>query len=233
MQRIPLPKSLACAVEIHRLDLRLGEEPRDAWPVLTSAEREATVRYHFCADRVRFAATRATVRVLLSRELGCAPQAIDIVSGPHRKPEVRGINGRPVSGAPLFNVSHSGGFALIAIGKAQRLGCLGVDIERCDPSLDPYPIAELGCTEREWDFLRGATNPRDMLYSMWVAKEAVLKAVGVGIPDHLQSVSIELKPWPEIGVTTDMHGWRGLQARALVAPYGYVAAVAWNNKEEM
>lgn len=228
MQRIPLPESLAGAIEIHRLDLQLDEEPHGAWPALTAAERAAANRFIFCADRVRFAVTRAAVRLLLAREFGCAPHVIDIALGPHRKPEVRGVSGRTVSGAPLFNVSHSGSHALIAIGNSRRLDSLGVDIERCDPALDPFLIADVGCTKLERDCLRSAKNPRDVLYPIWVAKEAALKAVGVGIAEHLQSVSIELQSGPEVGLRTEVAQWSGLRVRALEAPSGYVAAVAWS-----
>lgn len=232
MQRIPLPESIASTIEIHRLALQLDEEPMDALPVLTSAERVAAGRFHFCADRVRFAATRAAARVLLSRRLACPPQAIDIAPGLHRKPEVRGVHGRPVGAAPLFNVSHSGNVALIAIGEPSRLDGLGVDVERCDPTLDPFPIADIGCTEHELACLRTASNPRDVLYPIWVAKEAALKAVGVGIPDHLRSISIESKPWPEVGIRTAVDAWTGLRVHSVDVPEGYLAAVAWLNKEE-
>lgn len=233
MLRIPLPEGLASVIEIYRLDLRLNEEPMDALPVLSPTEQVAAGRFRFCADRVRFAATRAAVRLLLSRRFDCSPQAIDIVPGTHCKPEVRSAGGRPVRRAPLFNVSHSGGFSLIVIGDPARLDHLGVDIERCDSELDPFPVADIGCTESEWEFLRAAANPRDAFYPIWVAKEAALKAVGVGVFDHLRSVSIELGPGPEIGVRTGVAHWSGLQARALEAPSGYVAALAWRNKEEV
>lgn len=232
MQRIPLPEDLASVIEIHRLDLQLDEEPLDALPVLTPAERAAMGRFRFCADRVRFAATRAAARVLLSRRLACPPQAIDIAPGPHGKPEVRGVRGRSVDAAPLFNVSHSGRVALVAIGEPSRLSGLGVDVERCDPDIDPFAIADIGCTEHELACVRTASNPRDVLYPIWVAKEAALKAVGVGIPDHLHSISIELQPGHEVGVDTTVKTWDGLKVRAVEAPEGYLAAVAWINKEE-
>ncbi|ATE59253.1 4-phosphopantetheinyl transferase [Thauera sinica] len=219
-------------IEIHRLELRLDEEPGDALSMLTELERQMAGRYRQRADRVRSAATRAATRVLLARWLDCAPQAIDIAPGPHNKPGVVGIAGRAFCAAPLFNVSHSGGFSLIAIGNPARLACLGVDIEHRDPALDPFPIAEMGCTEAERRCLRDAPNPLDVLYPIWVAKEAVLKAVGVGIPDHLQSVSIELRPGFEIGVNSRTDACAGVQARMLDAPDGYAAAVAWRSKDD-
>lgn len=232
MRRIPLPEDLASAMELHRLDLHLSEEPLDALRALTPAERMAAGRFRFCADRVRFAATRAAARFLLSRRLDCPPRAIDIAPGLHRKPEVRGVRGRRVDGAPLFNVSHSGDVAMIAIGDSACLSGLGVDVERCDPAVNPFPIADVGCTEREWAYLRTAADPRDVFYPIWVAKEAALKAVGVGIANHLHCISIELKPGPEVGVRTMIPVWKGLRIRAVDAPAGYFAAVAWLNKKE-
>ncbi|MFT4101592.1 MAG: 4'-phosphopantetheinyl transferase superfamily protein [Burkholderiaceae bacterium] len=231
MQRIPLPESLASVIEIHRVDLELEHEPREACAVLAPEERDAAQRYRFRADRVRYAVTRAAVRELLARRFGCAPQAVDIAVGPHRKPWLRGVGGGPAADAPLFNVSHSGRFSLIAIGASARLGALGVDIEHCDPALDPFPIADIGCTGPERECLRRASNPLDVLYPIWVAKEAALKAVGVGIPEHLLSVCIELGPVAQVGVGSTVAAWAGLKAMALPAPSGYVAAVAWREKE--
>jgi 4'-phosphopantetheinyl transferase len=218
---------------VHCVSLCLDEEPHDALPLLSEPERLTVSRYRQCADRVRFAKTRAVTRILLSRRLDCPPQAIDIVPGACNKPEIKGIKGRKghATPVPLFNVSHSGSLALIAIGDATQLANLGVDIEQCDPALDPFQIADIGCTEPEKACLRHASDPLRTLYPIWVAKEAVLKAVGVGIPDHLQSVSIELRPGPEIGVHCHIADWHGMQGRALEVAEGYAAALAWRDRK--
>jgi 4'-phosphopantetheinyl transferase len=233
MRRIPLPEHLDSRLEVHCVSLCLEEEPRDALPLLSEAERQRVSRYRQCADRVRFARTRAVTRILLSRRLCCPPQAIDIAPGVFNKPEIRGVKGHASSkfcNPPLFNVSHSGRLALIAIGDAERLTHLGIDIEACDPSLDPFQIADLGCTEPEKAHLCRSSNPVQALYPIWVAKEAVLKAVGVGIPDHLQSVSIEPRPGAEIGVRCHIADWNGIQGRTLDVGEGYAAALAWRDK---
>ncbi|MDR2032850.1 MAG: 4'-phosphopantetheinyl transferase superfamily protein [Azoarcus sp.] len=229
MRRIPLPERLASRMEVYCLSLRLDEEPHDVLPLLSETERRMAARYRRCADRVRFARTRAATRILLSRRLNCPPQAIEIAPGAFNKPEIRGCatEYRP---APLFNVSHSGDFALIAIGDSVSLANLGVDIEQCDPALDPFQIAEIGCTEHEKACLSHSPDPLQTLYPIWVAKEAVLKAVGVGIADHLQSVSIELRSGAEIGVRCHVADWHGMESRALEIAAGYAAALAWRDK---
>ncbi|MDR0634907.1 MAG: hypothetical protein LBF91_08020 [Azoarcus sp.] len=55
------------------MSLRLDEEPHDALALLSEPERLTASRYRQCADRVRFARTRAVTRILLSRRLGCPP----------------------------------------------------------------------------------------------------------------------------------------------------------------
>ncbi|MDR0703173.1 MAG: 4'-phosphopantetheinyl transferase superfamily protein, partial [Azoarcus sp.] len=207
------------------------EEPHDVLPLLSEAERGMAGRYRRCADRVRFARTRAATRILLSRRLNCLPQAIEIALGAFNKPEITGVRGCANHVAPLFNVSHSGSFALIAMGDSARLANLGIDIERCDPALDPFQIADLGCTEHEKAYLFRSPDPVRTIYPIWVAKEAVLKAVGVGIPDHLQSVSIELRPGAEIGVRCHVADWHGMESRALEIAEGYAAALAWRDRE--
>ncbi|MDR0702684.1 MAG: hypothetical protein LBF61_09840, partial [Azoarcus sp.] len=62
MRRIPLPERLANRMEVHCLSLHLDEEPHDVLPLLSEAERGMAGRYRRCADRVRFARTRAATR---------------------------------------------------------------------------------------------------------------------------------------------------------------------------
>lgn len=226
MWQIPLPEALQGALQVH--GLALDEQPQHAWPLLSADEQAQAGRYRLHADRVRFAATRSAARVLLARRIGCAPAAIDIAYGLHRKPEVRGVAGRALPHAPLFNVSHCAGIALIAIGESGSLDCLGVDVERRDAALDPHALAALCCTEQERHRLAQADNAQAMFYAIWVAKEAALKAVGVGITDHLQSVCVDVRPGRQLALRSRMHAWQGLRACQLDVPEDYFAAVCWS-----
>ena len=64
-----------------------GLEPPDAvretlGEILSVAERERAARFVFERDRRRFVAARTFLRLILSRELGTPPAALEIEIGP-------------------------------------------------------------------------------------------------------------------------------------------------------
>src|SRR3954465_16020041 len=79
-------------------------------------------------QRRRAIVTRAVLRQLLARETGRKPEELVFAAGPHGKPRLddTGAGGR-------FNMSHSGGRALIAIGRDAEVG---VDLEEIRPRID-------------------------------------------------------------------------------------------------
>ena len=90
--------------------------------VLSEDELERADRFRFERDRRRFVAARSVLRRMLARYVDTGPAAISFEYGQYGKPDVPGA---PVS----FNVSHSGSYALFAIGPRFELG---VDVEVLD-----------------------------------------------------------------------------------------------------
>jgi 4'-phosphopantetheinyl transferase len=60
----------------------------------------------------------------------------------------------------------------------------------------------------------------------WVAKESVLKALGLGISEHLQAVSILAGAGEGYEITHDHPEWADIKAWPIGAPDGYAAALA-------
>lgn len=222
MRPLPLPEPLA-GVEVWRLDLDLHAPVPDAdWAVLGGDEADRALRLHRHEDKVRFARTRAAVRRLLAARLRCAPQALRLAAGPRGKPR---LAGEYEGGCTLdFNASHAGRFALIAIA---RRGAVGVDIEYRNPDLDAAALEAQVLSPAELEL--GASR-RPEFFERWVAKEAALKAMGLGIAEHLQQISVVMPeqangaryrlqhPCPE---------WPAMSAWRLEGPPGYAAALAW------
>lgn len=239
MLRVPLPELPALrgaasdAIEVHRIDLSLDHEPIHALAWLDPAERERATRFAHCADRVRFAVTRAAVRRLLASRMGCTPAKVRLAPDRHGKPHVAGGATMP------FNVTHSGGHALIAIGDGTRIDALGVDIEQCRPEGQAMSILDIAFVVSEQDRIRAAADPLGALYRHWTAKEAVLKAAGVGVAEHLLAVTVDPESASgarhanprEIIVRSQLAEWTSLQAMTLAMPDGYFAALAWRIKE--
>src|SRR3546814_2137335 len=110
---------------------------------------------------------------MLSAVLECAPAGV-----------LLGRDGRGcpiVTGTPVeTSLSHAEGLVAIAVS---RTGPVGIDIEPASRARDMEAIAGRVCHPRElaeMAALSGAERGRELL-SLWVRKEALLKAAGIGM----------------------------------------------------
>lgn len=159
---------------------------------LTEAERQRAHRYRLQADRARFVCTRYALRNTLATCTGCEPEELRFDEGPHGKPFLAAAPG--VS----FSVSHSGRHGLVAISERRSVG---VDVEWIDAGFDWRSIADLVCSAQERRVIENVSPERHGLhfYRVWTAKEALVKAVGLGIGNDLASITVhasagELEP---------------------------------------
>lgn len=227
MRLVPLRETPCRGVEVFRLDLDLAAPLTDSLPHLTPEERGRAMCFARSADRLRFAQTRAATRGLLGRRMGCCPVDVPLAVGSHGKPFVDEEPHR----APVFNVSHSGGHALIALALPSAVLHLGVDIEQHQPGLDTEVMLDAVCTDQERASVRKAPDRLSAFYQRWVGKEAVLKAIGIGVAEHLGSIGISPARDGWLAIASAVPEWNGFQAMALPAPPGYAAALAWRTKE--
>jgi 4'-phosphopantetheinyl transferase len=183
-------RPLTCpADEVHWLQCRL-DEAAPAWPIdaLSSDEIGRAARLQRARDRQRFVAARAWLRHVLGRYLAVPPHAVAFAQGPHGKPSLAGAGG-----ALQFNLSHSGGVALLALGPA---AALGVDIEAVLPMDDCEAIARRHFAPAEWQ--RWSALPRSQqlaaFYACWTRKEAYVKALGGGLSVPLDGFEVAFEP---------------------------------------
>ena len=219
MQRLPLAEGTPEGLEVWHLALDLTAPIADDDDrLLSRAEWQRAQRFRHRADAVRAMATRAALRRLLSAHTGIAPEKLVFTQNAYGKPELENAEG------PAFNVSHSGRVALIALAPG---GAVGVDIERCRPEVELAPLHGLVLLPSERrDHIGSASLP---FMERWVVKEAVLKALGLGIAEHLQALSVMPAPGPSgtyhlehsIPVSSSLQAW------SLAAPSGYAAALSY------
>jgi 4'-phosphopantetheinyl transferase len=148
---------------------------------------------------------------VLGRALGVAPDSLEFsrvctrCGDPrHGKPELKG-------GELAFNVSHSGEIALIAIAPAGRV--VGVDVEEVRArALDLEKLAVRTMSTGELDDWRRVPDDKRLaaFLECWTAKEAYLKAIGVGIATDLRAVTLP-DDWSCVSIAV---------------PAGYVASLA-------
>ena len=75
-----------------------------------------------------------------------------------------------------------------------RIGCDIIEISRIQHFVEQHSTHLIGrvFTQREWDYCQRKANPYPSFAVRFAAKEAVAKAFGVGIGEHLDWTSIEI-----------------------------------------
>lgn len=147
-------------------------------------------RFRFTRDRQRFIGARGLLRELLGRYLDVDPAALCFAYGPRGKPSLAGDGGPE---RVRFNVSHSGGLALLAFARERELG---VDVELERPVPEAESIAERYFSPREGAEL-GRLPPAERpqaFFRCWTRKEAFIKATGDGLSRPLDAFDVTLAP---------------------------------------
>ncbi|EKQ67466.1 phosphopantetheinyl transferase [Leptolyngbyaceae cyanobacterium JSC-12] len=142
---------------------------------LSADEQQRAIRFRFEKDRNRFVAARGILRSLLGIYLGCDPTLVQFAYSDRGKPKL--------ANNPLgiqFNLSHSNGMALYAVG-CDRV--VGVDLEFYRPLSDLGQLAKRFFSQTEYKVLTSlvATAQHDAFFHLWTCKEAYLKATGEGL----------------------------------------------------
>ncbi|HSC80078.1 MAG TPA: 4'-phosphopantetheinyl transferase superfamily protein, partial [Chitinolyticbacter sp.] len=210
-------RSPAADVALWRLDL----DHATPWHIdylqdLSDDEATRALRYVRAADRLRFVATRLSLRRLLGERLGRTPRAVTFEQGPHGKPAL-------ARSGLQFNVSHTGNHALIAISTGLPVG---VDIEQIKPARDTISLADKIYARAEQAWLKAQHDEVAGFYTVWSCKEAVLKAWGCGIAGHMARLSVVPENDGQVTLTFDETPQRDTHAWLLPVPEGYSAALA-------
>jgi 4'-phosphopantetheinyl transferase len=178
-------------VQLWRVDLEAirGEESR--WQkLLSSDEMRRALRFHFARDRQRFIASRALLRIILAAYLGTDPTDLTFSYSDKEKPFLAPPH---ADSGFKFNVSHSGGIALLAFA---RLRDIGVDVEQVRRDFDVESLAQRFFSAREQAQIVAlpAEERVDAFYRCWTRKEAYIKATGDGLSLPLTQFDVNLGP---------------------------------------
>lgn len=175
----------------------------EVWPVALSAQQSVITsaekilshdeiaranRFLLPRSRDRFILGRSVLRILLAHYLNTDASAIVFSYNNHGKPAIR----KPVSDM-CFNLSHSGGIAVLAFGWQCRLG---VDIQQEREISDhlqiaarffaPEEVLDLGTTS--------GLEQRHLFFECWARKEAYIKAVGGALSIPLKDFRVRFLP---------------------------------------
>lgn len=180
--------------------IALGDDTIDVWPfkldgvgdtmlrrweaLLDPAERARAVRFVQPRHQREFVVAHAVMRRVLGRYGVRAPEQLRFATGAHGKPALADLP------APIeFNLTHSGSRAMLAVATTS----IGVDLEARRDDLSVMEIAERYFFGDELRTIQA--QPREeqstMFFRFWVAKEAVLKAEGLGLGYPLDSFAVQ------------------------------------------
>ena len=160
--------------------------------LLSPEERARADRFVFERDRVRHTVAHALLRHLLSlyclSDSSVSPESLRFSTTYAGKPSLQ------FPALPLqFNLTHSEDRALLAVSAGFALG---VDIEKVRTNIEALAISRHYFFGSERDDIESAAveTRADTFFRYWVAKEAVLKAQGVGLGFPLDRFRVDFLP---------------------------------------
>ena len=178
--------------------------------------------------RDRAVTARGGLRHALGRYLGVPAASLRFTSGPYGKPLLE-----HAGQALHFNLSHSGGQALLGISHQGRIG---VDLEQAAPL--PVELLET-LAPAEAALISAAAGPdrAATFFECWTRKEAFVKATGLGMSLPFDSFDVAshpgqvrlLAPGPDAVAPSGSRVWKTCN----VGPIGSCfAAVAIESQQE-
>ena len=205
-----------------------GNEPFEARadaPALGDLEIHVWLLGAHAAATPRAIATEARVALgNLLRAYANTPHVPVIERNPHGKPFAPGLP------QLHFNASHAGAHILLAFARGQELG---IDIEQRTRPVSVDDIAQRFFTPREAQALHSVAPAQKAVafLRLWTHKEAVLKALGLGLGFGLEHVEFALDAHGGIAGLAQIAATAGDRADWRVHPLhptpDLIGALAW------
>jgi len=174
--------------------------------LLSEEELERASRFRFDRDRIRFLSGRVWLRRLLAECLEVDVAEIRLQTASGGKPELA----PPLPTWLRFSMSRSGSRGLYALSRGREVG---VDLEDRSRTVDTETLGRRFLSPAERDVLMELAEEEKQrgFYRIWTRKEAVLKALGVGLdgPIVALDVSEEVARWETTlpGVPSTAQRW--------------------------
>jgi 4'-phosphopantetheinyl transferase len=184
-----LPDLSSGEIHVWRIPLESGADPLSRWGnMLSESERKKTGSFRNSGDGARHAAAHGWLRRILAAYTGLQARELEFMETEFGKPFLK--NNR---GGIRFNMSHSGGGALVAVSRGRDVG---VDMEFVTPAGDLERLAGQCFSPREIDLIRSSEDRlrTGMFYAIWTRKEAYIKARGEGMSLLLNGIDCAAVP---------------------------------------
>lgn len=139
--------------------------------------------------RILFCLRKGIIRIILSSFLNVNPNEIKYNYSVYGKPFISHDDYKDFN----FNISHSKEYLFVGISNK---GEIGVDVEKINVRLS-YPLLAESVFSPDELLLYDSYNESDKLWSFykaWVQKEAISKALGIGISIGFNKFSVNIDP---------------------------------------
>lgn len=146
---------------------------------LNEEEVKKAGRFFFNKDRQRYIICRSVLKILLAQLTDQDISTIHLKQNKGQKPYL------PQHPNICFNLSYSKNQVLITIDEKM----IGVDIEKVESTFDYTSIIREVFTKEEVIFVNASKNHAKTFYKLWTRKEAIVKAIGIGIEDSFKQIS--------------------------------------------
>jgi 4'-phosphopantetheinyl transferase len=195
--------------------------------LLSAEERGRADRFGVREARRQFVFGRVLIRQIFGACLNCEPGMVSFGCQLRGKPF---LIQHTRAGDFRFNLSHSGGLAVMALARGREVG---VDIERVQV-FDDWPVlAGRIFSPQELCELRSLPDAQqqEAFFAGWTRKEAYLKATGIGLTDDLAAIEVSLTPGkaPQLlRLPTGPEDHRLWGIRSLPLPSGFAGALVFS-----
>lgn len=151
-------------------------------PLLSKEEQERCAEYLNEAKKIRYTCNHRFVRQVLAKYLHVEPSHIIFSKASMGKPFIEGVD-------LYFSYSYRTTFCLLAISKQREVG---IDIEKIKVLQDPPTFASFSFSEEERKIIFDSPEDsfQNTLFTFWTFKEAIIKALGVGLNADLTKIDL-------------------------------------------
>lgn len=169
---------------------RLEDHWEDYQDDLDDEEKSRAAKFAFPKDRRAYVLRHTLLRRLVGAYLGVRASRPEFVAGRMGKPSLKPA---PDQSWLAFSMAASWPVVLFAFASHHELG---VDVERIRPIDEAADIAATHFTAQEQQALSAALpadQPRTF-FGIWTRKEALVKAIGIGLTADLSSLDVLHRP---------------------------------------
>ncbi len=197
-----------------------ADEVEELAKILAPEEQKRADRFHFPIHRKRFIVARATLRNILARYLDLDARQVKFTYSDRGKPSL-------IDNSIDFNLSHSQDLAVYGFTKNRNIG---VDVEYLRDMPDAENLAKRFFSTNEYQAIASLQPPerQKAFFKIWTAKEAYLKATGVGLAglDDVEIVCNSQESVKIASINRDFRAASNWYLSSLKIDRAYVAAIA-------